>query len=289
MCQLSKEMLFRLKVTTGMSNPGILKIMQAAETEQRTDFTACELALYANLGKTKAMFIDHWCKTNLDELEDFMKQHQFITFYDDAYPQQLREVYNPPTVLFYLGDIELLKKPSLGIVGARNATDNGRRAAHNLIRPLVSSYVIVSGLAQGIDGVAHKVAIANSGKTIAVIGSGLDVIYPRSHKKLQQYLCEKHLVISEYPNGSAPLKWHFPDRNRIIAGLTEGTLVIEAKIRSGSLITAERAMESGREVFAVPGEIVTGHSDGCHVLIQEGAKLVFRTQDILDELQRDQL
>ena len=145
--------------------------------------------------------------------------------------------------------------------------------------------VIVSGLARGIDTAAHMSILQSGGKTIAVIGTGLDVYYPRSNKRLQDYIGQHHLLLSEYGPGEEPLKYHFPARNRIIAGLCRGVIVAEAKMRSGSLITCERAMEEGRDVFAIPGSILDGRSDGCHHLVQEGAKLVTSGQDVLAEFE----
>ena len=144
---------------------------------------------------------------------------------------------------------------------------------------------MVSGLAKGIDTAAHMAALQNGGKTIAVIGTGLDVFYPKANKRLQDYIGNDHLVLSEYGPGEQPLKFHFPARNRIIAGLCRGVIVAEARMRSGSLITCERAMEEGRDVFAIPGNILDGHSDGCHHLIQEGAKLISSGQDVLAEFE----
>ncbi|MDR0922293.1 MAG: DNA-processing protein DprA [Lactobacillales bacterium] len=281
---MSNEVLFRLKMTKGIGNIGILNIMKAAQTFDRDDFTEYELAHYAGLNRTKNQFLNEWWQTDEEKLEEARKHQQFITFYDEEYSELLREIYNPPAILFYRGDLSLLKKPCLSVVGARDASLVGQQTVHHLITPLIQDYVIVSGLADGIDGIAHKVALGNHGKTIGVIGNGLDISYPRHHGKLQEYMAKHQLVLSEYPNGTSPAKHHFPERNRIIAGLSLGTVVVEAKLRSGSLITCERALESGREVFAVPGDVLSGKSNGCHALIQEGAKCTFQTKDILDEL-----
>lgn len=143
--------------------------------------------------------------------------------------------------------------------------------------------MIFSGLARGIDAAIHVAAIKNAGQTIAVIGTGLQVAYPKENRPIQEYMCQKHLVLSEYGPDEKPLKYHFPNRNRIIAGLARGVVVIEAKMRGESLITCERAMEEGRDVYAVPGQIKDSYSEGCYHLIQQVAKLVFRRQDILEE------
>ena len=194
------------------------------------------------------------------------------------------QIYNPPVLIFYQGDLQLLTRPKIAVVGARETTREGVRSVEKIIKELRNELVIVSGLAKGIDATAHYASIRNGGKTIGVIGTGLDVFYPKSNQKLQTYMGEHHLVLSEYGPGQAPLKFHFPERNRIIAGLCQAVIVVEARLRSGSLITCERAMEEGRDVFAIPGNILDGKSAGCHHLIQEGAKLVTSGQDILDEL-----
>ena len=170
-------------------------------------------------------------------------------------------------------------------MGSRACSKQGAKSVEKVIKGLENELVIVSGLAKGIDTAAHMAALQNGGKTIAVIGTGLDVFYPKANKRLQDYIGNDHLVLSEYGPGEQPLKFHFPARNRIIAGLCRGVIVTEAKMRSGSLITCERAMEEGRDVFAIPGSILDGLSDGCHHLIQEGAKLVTSGQDVLAEFE----
>ncbi|COE15110.1 DNA processing protein DprA [Streptococcus pneumoniae] len=167
----------------------------------------------------------------------------------------------------------------------QKAIHQGAKSVEKVIQGLENELVIVSGLAKGIDTAAHMAALQNGGKTIAVIGTGLDVFYPKANKRLQDYIGNDHLVLSEYGPGEQPLKFHFPARNRIIAGLCRGVIVAEAKMRSGSLITCERAMEEGRDVFAIPGSILDGLSDGCHHLIQEGAKLLTSGQDVLAEFE----
>lgn len=197
----------------------------------------------------------------------------------------LKQIYNPPVLLFYQGDLELLEKSKLAVVGTRNASKNGIQSVQKIIKELNNRFVIVSGLARGIDTAAHIASLKNGGQTIAVIGTGLDNIYPKENKDLQTYIGKHHLVLTEYEAGAQPLKYHFPERNRIIAGLVEGLVVCEAKMRSGSLITCERALEEGREVYAIPGSIMDGKSDGCHHLIQEGAKCVTSGLDIISEYQ----
>ena len=177
----------------------------------------------------------------------------------------------------------MLSKPKLAVVGARKCSEIGKQSVRKIVSELGNHFTIVSGLARGIDTCAHMEALINKGNTIAVIGTGLDVYYPKENKALQDYMSKNHLVLSEYGPGEQPLKYHFPERNRIISGLCQGVMVVEAKLRSGSLITCERAMEEGRDVFAIPGNILDGKSDGCHHLIQEGAKCITTGFDILSE------
>ncbi|MBT2681340.1 DNA-processing protein DprA [Bacillus sp. ISL-35] len=209
-----------------------------------------------------------------------------ITIFDAEYPERLKNIYQPPWVLFAKGDLSLLKiDKALAVVGSRNATDYGFKSIDFLFPSLIEKNImIVSGLAKGIDAHAHKTAIKLVGKTIGVIAGGFHHLYPRENSKLAEYMMEKQLVVSEYPPSTYPAKWHFPMRNRIISGLSEGTLVIEARKKSGSLITADFALNDGRNVFAVPGSILTPDSDGVHYLIQQGAKLIKSPEDILEEL-----
>jgi DNA processing protein len=208
-----------------------------------------------------------------------------ITLRDEHYPPLLREICDPPLVLHVDGDRSLLTQPSLAVVGSRRASPYGLNAASHLTRSLApSGLVIVSGLARGIDAAAHAAALESGGRTIAVLGTGIDVVYPRSNARLFREIREKGLLVSEFPPGSPPKPEHFPIRNRVISGLSLGTLIVEATRRSGSLITARMAAEQGREVFAVPGSIFSAGSEGTHRLAQYGAKLVHEAGDVLEEL-----
>lgn len=209
-----------------------------------------------------------------------------ITISDASYPELLKEIPNPPLVLFVLGDLSLLKSSQLAIVGSRNPTPVGVEVASDFASMLVQAgLVITSGLAMGIDAASHWGAIKSSGKTIAVMGTGLNCIYPSRHTKLaEKIVATGGVLLSEFPLNVGADAWHFPLRNRIISGLSIGTLVVEATIRSGSLITARLAGEQGREVFAIPGAIYNPASRGCHYLIRQGAKLVEQATDILEEL-----
>ncbi|MBT2691432.1 DNA-processing protein DprA [Bacillus sp. ISL-55] len=220
-------------------------------------------------------------------INDYTTQNiHLITIFDDDYPDRLKTIYQPPWMLFARGDLTLLKnRESLAVVGSRNATAYGIGAIDYLFPSLIEKNVlIVSGLARGIDAHAHKAAIKLGGKTIGVIAGGFQNLYPKENIKLAEYMMEKQLVLSEYPPATIPAKWQFPMRNRIISGLSGGTLVVEARKKSGSLITADFALSEGRDVFAVPGSILSPDSDGVHYLIQQGAKLVKSSEDILEEL-----
>ena len=203
-----------------------------------------------------------------------------------TYPALLREISDPPLLLYGRGDLAALAQPALAVVGARAATVYGKKIAATLAAGLAGAgLTVVSGGALGIDSAAHQGALSvKGGRTVAVLGCGLDVVYPPQNAKLFNEICQNGLLLSEYPPGTQPEPFRFPARNRIISGMATGCTVIEAARRSGSLITAEMALEHGREVFAVPGRIDSGKSEGCHRLIQEGAKLVHRLEDILREL-----
>jgi DNA processing protein len=208
-----------------------------------------------------------------------------VAIVDDAYPPLLREIVDPPFALFYRGDLSLLQQPMVALVGSRRASPYGMNAAAHLARQLVSAgIVIVSGLARGIDAASHTAALEASGKTIAVLGTGIDLVYPRSHARLTRAIADGGLILTEFPPGTPPLAANFPIRNRVISGITLGTVIVEATSRSGSLITARTAAEQGREVFAVPGSIFSAGSEGTHRLVQYGAKLVHDANDILEEL-----
>lgn len=212
-----------------------------------------------------------------------------VTLHDADYPPLLKEIYAPPPVLFRRGTLLPDDALALAVVGTRSATPYGRLVTERFVSALVASGVtIVSGLARGIDAVAHRAAIQSGGRTIAVLGSGVDTIYPGEHRSLASAVIEHGALLSEYAPGTKPERDNFPARNRLIAGMTRGTLVIEAGEVSGALITAHMALEQNREVFAVPGNITSTHSAGTNALIRHGeAKLVARVEDILEELNPD--
>jgi DNA processing protein len=204
---------------------------------------------------------------------------------DEAYPGALREIHDPPVVLYARGRVELLNAPAVAIVGSRNATPQGLRDAEEFARALSDAgLAIVSGLALGIDAAAHRGGLAGAGSSIAVMGTGPDRVYPRRNQELADQLAASGCLISEFATGTPPLAHNFLQRNRLISGLTRGVLVVEAALRSGSLNTARYALDQGRDVFAVPGSIHSALSKGCHRLLKDGAKLVECADDVLVEL-----
>jgi len=220
---------------------------------------------------------------DLDWLEQ--QNNGVLTFNDTNYPLQLKEIADPPPILFVRGNPDLLTLPQIAIVGSRNPSALGKETAFSFARTLsLYGFVITSGLALGIDGASHRGALNAKGYTVAVAGTGLDRIYPARHKELATEIVNTGLMISEFPPGTTAKANHFPRRNRIISGLCQGLLVVEAAKQSGSLITARMALEQNREVFAIPGSIHNPLARGCNALIREGAKLVETTQDILEEL-----
>lgn len=210
-----------------------------------------------------------------------------LTLLDDDYPTQLAEAAEPPPLLFALGRRALLARPMLAVVGSRNAQPQACVTAQEFAASLAhNGYTIVSGLASGIDSAAHRGALDAEASTIAVLGTGIDRVYPPGNHALARRLAQDGLMLTEFPLGARPLAHHFPRRNRIIAGLARGCLVVEASVRSGSLITARLAADAGREVMAIPGSIHNPQARGCHRLIKDGARLVETVEDILDEVGR---
>ncbi len=220
------------------------------------------------------------------ELSWYDDTHRHIVTLDDPrYPVLLKETADPPSMLFVHGDVALLSQWQLAVVGSRNPSAPGRDNAYEFARFMARHGIIItSGLAMGIDAAAHQGALAANGKTIAVVGTGLDRVYPAKHRELAHDIVSSGAIVSEFMLGTLPKADHFPRRNRIISGLSLGTLVVEAAVQSGSLITARMALEQGRDVFAIPGSIHNPLARGCHRLIREGAKLVETASDIVEEL-----
>lgn len=229
-------------------------------------------------------FEAHWAATQAWLAQS--DRHHILTLSDPAYPRELLEAADPPLLLFLMGNADLLTHPQrLAVVGSRNPTPQGAQNAHDFAQALAAAGVcVVSGMALGVDGAAHTGALDAGGATVAVVGTGLDRVYPSRHRALAHRIAQTGLVVSEFVLGTSPTPANFPKRNRIIAGLSQGTLVVEAALASGSLITARLAAEMGREVFAIPGSIHATQAKGCHALIRQGAKLVESAQDVLEDL-----
>jgi len=257
---------------------GVKETYLAKESELKSlNFSSKKINILKNPNLTAAEKIFDWCQNN---------NCKIITFDSIYYPALLKEIKSPPLVLFVKGNFEILNQPQIAIVGSRNASfqglSNAKKFAINLSR---SGLVLTSGLALGIDSACHQGALKEAGKTIAVLGSGLGHIYPKSNIKMSHEIVDKAgALVSEFNPFDEPKPYNFPRRNRIIAGLSLGVLVVEAALKSGSLITAKLAIEEGREVFAIPGSIQSSLTSGCHSLIKDGAKLVESVKDILEEL-----
>ena len=251
-------------------------------------FSAGLAELHAALGSTLAeRLIQHHCQAEIEAGAAWANEqdNHILTLADTEYPQSLLTADDPPLLLYVKGRVDLLNRSALAVVGSRNATRQGEANAEAFAESISNAGIaICSGLALGIDAAAHRGALKGPGSTIAVIGTGPDRIYPARNNALAREIAEKGVIVGEFPVGTPPLAGNFPRRNRIIAGLCRGCLVVEAAQQSGSLITARLAAEAGREVFAIPGSIHSPVSRGCHSLIKQGAKLVESAQDILDEL-----
>ena len=242
----------------------------------------------AGLPDKKAVAVSSPEKQRIDSalrwLDDGDK-HSIVAYDFEAYPEILGQLSGAPLLLFVNGDVDVLHLPSLAIIGSRNPTAGGVQNAADFSRHLAKNgYAIVSGLAEGIDTAAHRGALDVGGRTVAFLGHGIDRVYPAQNRDLAHQIAETGALVTEYPLGAPPDKRHFPERNRLISGLSIGTLVVEAARRSGSLITARLAAEQGREVFALPGSIHNPLARGCHELIRQGAKLVETASDIHAEL-----
>ncbi len=255
---------------------------QAAYHASLTELEACGLPAHV----AQAIFAQAGLKEAEEEIERAEKLGCRLVIYPDSeYPPILKETADPPLVLYVQGDVQVLSRYAVAIVGTRRPTAYGLQVAHRVANDLAQrQLVIVSGMARGIDAAAHRGALEAEGKTVAVYGCGLDVVYPREHKRLAEKIISSGAVISEFPLGTAPTPENFPIRNRIISGLSLGAVIVEAAEFSGSLITARLALEQNREVFAVPGNITSAQSFGPNHLIKQGAKLVDQWVDVIEEL-----
>lgn len=227
----------------------------------------------------------NWCQVEEDILWQQQANHVILCYDDTHYPSLLKEIAAAPPILFVQGDVNLLGTPQIAIVGSRNPSHQGKDNATQFAAELANSgYCITSGLAAGIDAASHRGALNSQSKTIAVLGTGIEHIYPRCNKELAELIIQNGALVSEFSRSMPPLPQHFPRRNRIISGLSLGVLVIEAAVRSGSLITAGFAVQQNREVFAIPGSIHNPLARGCHQLIRNGAKLVETAEDVIEEI-----
>lgn len=284
----------RLALTPGIGNGAARKLLAAFGLPQQL-FGQSPLALEAVLTPAQARALrtepEGWT-SQVETTWQWLQQdgcRGILTLADTGYPPALLQTEDPPLVLYLVGTQPRSWPPAVAVVGSRNPTPQGLVNARQFSRSLAQAgLTVVSGLALGVDGAAHEGALegAAAGQlaTIAVVGTGLDRVYPRQHQALADRVAERGLLVSEYPLGTPPLAENFPRRNRIISALSEGTLVVEAAMQSGSLITARMAAEQGKEVFAIPGSIHSAQSRGCHALLKQGAKLVETAQDVLEEL-----
>jgi DNA processing protein len=280
----------RLLRTQGIGRESARRLIAACGTPEAV-FAAGPATLRELVGPQQATALAGEPERHAEQLAatlawlDADPTHHVLTLGDTAYPALLLETADPPLLLYAQGRLELLDAPALAVVGSRNPSaqgiDNARAFAEHLSRTGVT---IVSGMALGIDAAAHEGGLAGAGSTMAVVGTGLDRIYPARNRGLAHCIAKQGLLLSEFELGMPPLAENFPQRNRLIAGLSRGTLVVEAALPSGSLITARQALEAGRDVFAIPGSIHSPQSRGCHALIKQGAKLVDSADDILGEL-----
>jgi len=292
----------RLSLTPGVGDQTARQLL-AAFGEPEHIFRQSESALRQIVSAKQAQQLltlpDGWADLSRDTW-DWLQHtptpditHAVLTLGDAEYPAPLLLIPDPPVMLYALGQTAALQglkaEQSLAMVGSRNPTPQGQSNAREFARALAGSgLTIVSGMALGIDGAAHDGALQGARPqalaTIAVVGTGLDRVYPRQHRELAHRIAQRGLILSEYPLGTPPLNANFPKRNRLIAGLSQATLVVEAALQSGSLITAKQALEQGRDVLAIPGSIHSAQAKGCHALIKQGAKLVESAQDVLEEL-----
>ncbi|WP_375103300.1 DNA-processing protein DprA [Paenibacillus sp. RS8] len=282
-----RELLFGFNEVEGIGWKTIDKIRRAGLLSEKA--FSCSAEDWEKIGLTEKMSIHLASIYTLEWIANrrlLMKESavNMVTVFDAGYPNLLKETVQPPWILYYRGRLELLSTPSVAMVGTRVPTAYGRKVGEILAEELCTAgLTVVSGLARGIDSVCHEAALRRGGGTIAVVATGLDRVYPPENKELERLISRDGLVLTEYPLGTKSHPGLFPQRNRIIAGLTYGTVVVEADSRSGSLITADAALEAGRDVFAVPGPITSPKSRGALDLIKQGAKLVTSALDILEE------
>lgn len=276
-----------LSLTRGLGGEGARRLLKAFGSPEAV-FTASSSSLKAIVKPETATHIragidqDALAPT-LDWLQD--TNNHIVTLADSDYPQALLNLPDPPLLLYVKGRVDLLNRAAIAVVGSRSATPQGLSNAEAFAKTLSDAGLcIISGMAHGIDAAAHRGGLRGPSSSIAIIGTGLDKVYPAANLDLAHLLAQQGVLISEFPLGTPPLAGNFPRRNRLISGMSIGCLVVEASLQSGSLITARLALEQGREVFAIPGSIHAPQSKGCHALLKQGAKLVETAQDILEEI-----
>ncbi len=281
------EAWLRLSLIQGLGGESFRKLLSAfGGPEQILDASRSALARVVS-GKIADAILDAELHGDPAAVETWLADinNHVVTLADAEYPQALLQTPDPPPLIYVKGRLDLLNQPAIAIVGSRNATAQGNLTAESFATALSNAgLAVVSGLALGIDAAAHRGGLAGLSSTVAVVGTGLDKVYPARNRDLAHAIVEKGAIVSEFPLGTPPLAANFPRRNRIISGMTRGCLVVEAAMSSGSLITARIANELGKDVFAIPGSIHSTLSKGCHVLIKQGAKLVDDAADILGEL-----
>ena len=276
-----------LSQVPGLGNEGLRRLLQAFNSPDAV-LNSSVSSLSMHVKPAVAQAISRGAdESGLEVVSAWLEdaRNGVLTLADADYPQALLNISDPPPVLYVKGRRDLLNIPSLAVVGSRNASPQGVRNAEAFAKSLSDAGLcIVSGMAHGIDAAAHLGGLHGRGSSIAVVGTGLDKVYPAANRQLAHRLAQDGVIISEFPLGTPPLSANFPRRNRIISGLGLGCLVVEASVQSGSLITARMALEQGRDVFAIPGSIHSPQSRGCHALIKQGAKLVESAQDVLEEI-----
>ena len=276
----------KLVLARGVPRGRLIGLLKAAGSPERM-FSPDSDGLALNLAAENPPLFPREHIEEIDEQLSLGKKVRadIAAWSDPDYPALLKQIPSPPIALFSRGDLSVASRPAVAIVGSRRCSPSGKFVAEKLGRGLAGAgFVVVSGLARGIDSAAHRGALSAGGITVAVLGSGVDVCYPRENKKLLEEIEERGAVVSEFPLGTPPLKQNFPLRNRVISGLSSGVVVVEASEESGALVTAVHALEQNREVFAVPGDITLSSTAGSNRLLKEGARLVTCAQDIIEEL-----
>lgn len=286
--QLARKRLIHISQCRGVTRRIVRKMIKEDSTlrivyEQSPELLSSSFSI--SLDHARLFYQDLHNNDFMKHVKKQLKSYHIVTIFDPIYPQLLKSIPDAPLVFYAIGKLSLLQhNPKISVIGTRNPTTEAMPKMKVVLKSLINNnFIIVSGMARGIDRYAHQLALQYNGWTIAVLGGGFQHIYPKEHSTLFRQIAQKGLVISEYAPYEQPKKYYFPERNRIISGLSFGTLVVEAKKRSGTLITVNHALDQGREVYAIPGSPLKLESRGCHELIQDGAKLVIDADDILED------